>query len=116
MHLAKFLRYLMRLADEFGIAVVITNQVVSSPEAGPGGGGNSTKTPIGGNIIAHASTTRHAFLPFLTLRSSLLTNRSVQGATEKSARDDSYRQNLRQPLPSRERAKIRHSGRRHRGP
>ena len=29
MHLAKFLRYLLRLADEFGVAVVITNQVVA---------------------------------------------------------------------------------------
>ncbi|TBU00721.1 DNA repair protein Rad51, partial [Hamiltosporidium magnivora] len=29
-HLARFLRMLMRLADEFGVAVVITNQVVSS--------------------------------------------------------------------------------------
>ena len=27
MHLARFLRMLMRLADEFGVAVVITNQV-----------------------------------------------------------------------------------------
>jgi len=29
MHLARFLRTLMRLADEFGVAVVITNQVVA---------------------------------------------------------------------------------------
>lgn len=27
MHLARFLRMLMRLADEFGVAVLITNQV-----------------------------------------------------------------------------------------
>lgn len=27
MHLARFLRMLLRLADEFGVAVVITNQV-----------------------------------------------------------------------------------------
>lgn len=27
MHLARFLRFLLRLADEFGVAVVITNQV-----------------------------------------------------------------------------------------
>ncbi|XP_074595741.1 RAD51 recombinase homolog spn-A [Brevipalpus obovatus] len=56
MHLARFLRLLQRLADEFGIAVVITNQVVAQvdgmsmqPDA---------KKPIGGNILAHASTTR----------------------------------------------------------
>lgn len=29
MHLAKFLRMLQRIADEFGVAVVITNQVVA---------------------------------------------------------------------------------------
>ena len=29
MHLAKFLRMLLRLADEFGVAVMITNQVRS---------------------------------------------------------------------------------------
>ncbi|CAD6582350.1 MAG: recombinase rad51 [Cyphobasidiales sp. Tagirdzhanova-0007] len=58
-HLAKFLRMLMRLADEFGIAVVVTNQVVASVEnAGPMAGGGETKKPIGGNIMAHASTTR----------------------------------------------------------
>eukprot|EP01097_Dermamoeba_algensis_P005803 TRINITY_DN3664_c0_g1_i1.p1 TRINITY_DN3664_c0_g1~~TRINITY_DN3664_c0_g1_i1.p1 ORF type:complete len:348 (-),score=66.81 TRINITY_DN3664_c0_g1_i1:79-1122(-) len=56
MHLAKFLRQLQRLADEFGIAVVITNQVVAQVD------GNAMfadpKKPIGGNIMAHASTTR----------------------------------------------------------
>ncbi|KAJ3207771.1 recombinase rad51 [Entophlyctis luteolus] len=58
MHLAKFMRMLQRLADEFGIAVVLTNQVVAQVDAmafGP------TSKPIGGNIIAHASTTR--FVP-----------------------------------------------------
>lgn len=29
MHLAKFLRMLLRLADEYGVAVVLTNQVVA---------------------------------------------------------------------------------------
>jgi len=59
-HLAKFLRSLHRLADEFGVAVVITNQVVSSPDGASMFKGNE-KTPIGGNIIAHASTTRLMF-------------------------------------------------------
>ncbi|KAL8293521.1 hypothetical protein RQP46_000222 [Phenoliferia psychrophenolica] len=57
MHLAKFLRGLLRLADEFGIAVVITNQVVASVDNMPGQPADSKK-PIGGNILAHASTTR----------------------------------------------------------
>jgi DNA repair protein RAD51 len=99
MHLAQFLRQLTRLAEEFGIAVVITNQVCHScyvfriernfmlivqVVANPDGmsfAKDSTKpigmlfqmtffsTPLdsiqsfirngtGGNIIAHASTTR----------------------------------------------------------
>ncbi|MCJ1314292.1 recombinase rad51 [Agyrium rufum] len=58
-HLAKFLRALQRLADEFGIAVVITNQVVAQVDGGPSAMFNpDPKKPIGGNIIAHASTTR----------------------------------------------------------
>lgn len=55
--LAKFLRALMRLADEYGVAVVITNQVVAKVDAGPMAG-MENKTAIGGNIVAHASTTR----------------------------------------------------------
>lgn len=59
MHLAKFMRTLHRLADEFGIAVVITNQVVAQVDGGPSAMFNpDPKKPIGGNIIAHASTTR----------------------------------------------------------
>ncbi len=54
--LAQFMRQLQRLANEYGVAVVITNQVVSSPDAAMFSG-DGVK-PIGGNIIAHASTTR----------------------------------------------------------
>lgn len=57
MHLARFLRHLLRMADEFGIAVVITNQVVASVDGGTMFQADPKK-PIGGNIIAHASTTR----------------------------------------------------------
>ena len=56
MQLAQFLRQLTRLAEEFGIAVVITNQVVANPD-GMSFAKDANK-PIGGNIIAHASTTR----------------------------------------------------------
>jgi len=56
MHMAQFLRQLTRLAEEFGVAVLITNQVVANPD-GMSFAKDSTK-PIGGNIIAHASTTR----------------------------------------------------------
>jgi DNA repair protein RAD51 len=57
MHLARFLRTLLRLADEFGVAVVITNQVVAQVD-GAAMFATDPKKPIGGNIIAHASTTR----------------------------------------------------------
>ncbi|XP_045611466.2 DNA repair protein RAD51 homolog A [Procambarus clarkii] len=57
MHLARFLRMLLRLADEFGVAVVITNQVVAQVD-GAAMFAADPKKPIGGNIMAHASTTR----------------------------------------------------------
>lgn len=45
-------------ADEFGVAVVITNQVVAANlDGGSMFAGPSIK-PIGGNIMAHATTTR----------------------------------------------------------
>jgi len=58
MHLARFLRSLMRIADEFGVAVVITNQVVAKVDGGASMFNADPKQPIGGNIMAHASTTR----------------------------------------------------------
>lgn len=58
MHLARFLRMLLRLADEFGVAVVITNQVVAQVDGAAAMFSADPKKPIGGNIIAHASTTR----------------------------------------------------------
>ena len=55
--LGTFLRGLLQLCDIFGVAVVITNQV----KADPGGMSFAQQPkPIGGNIIAHASTTRVA--------------------------------------------------------
>ncbi|RTG84615.1 DNA repair protein RAD51 [Schistosoma bovis] len=59
MHLARFLRTLLRLADEFGVAVVITNQVVAQVD-GAAMFSADPKKPIGGNIMGHASTTRLA--------------------------------------------------------
>ncbi|XP_012285420.1 DNA repair protein RAD51 homolog A [Orussus abietinus] len=57
-HLARFLRMLLRIADEHGVAVVITNQVVAQVDGAASMFGGDQKKPIGGNIIAHASTTR----------------------------------------------------------
>ena len=56
MQLGQFLRQLTRLAEEFGVAVFLTNQVTADP-GGMSFAKDSTKA-IGGNIIAHASTTR----------------------------------------------------------
>lgn len=56
-HMGQFLRYLQRMADEFGCAVLITNQVVAQVDGGAMFAVDPKK-PIGGNIIAHASQTR----------------------------------------------------------
>merc|ERR1719336_3562218 len=50
--LNRFLRKLQRIADEHGVAVVITNQVMASPENSNPYGGAQFK-PIGGHIIGH---------------------------------------------------------------
>jgi len=57
MHLAQFLRQLLKISDEFGVAVVVTNQVVAQVD-GAAMFNADPKKPIGGNIMAHASTTR----------------------------------------------------------
>lgn len=55
--LGQTLSKLIKVAEEFNVAVYITNQVTSDP------GGASMfvadpKKPIGGHVLAHASTTR----------------------------------------------------------
>merc|ERR1712212_520569 len=59
MHLARFLRMLLRLADEFGVAVMLTNQVVAQVD-GAAMFSADPKKPIGGNIMAHGSTCERA--------------------------------------------------------
>ncbi|XP_069700751.1 meiotic recombination protein DMC1/LIM15 homolog [Periplaneta americana] len=55
--LAQFMSRLQKISEEYNVAVFITNQMTADPgasltfQADP-------KKPIGGNIIAHASTTR----------------------------------------------------------
>ena len=63
-HLARFLRMLLRLADEYGVAVVVTNQVVAQVD-GAAMFAADPKKPIGGNIMAHSSTTRLYFRYYL---------------------------------------------------
>ena len=57
-HLGRFLRALQNMAEEFGVAVVVTNQVVANVD---GMAMADPRKPIGGHIMAHASTTRLSF-------------------------------------------------------
>ncbi|CAK0793886.1 unnamed protein product [Prorocentrum cordatum] len=54
-----FFRKLRLLADQYGLAVVVTNQVMSSPDGGPAYMGPQVQ-PVGGHVIAHASQVRLA--------------------------------------------------------
>ena len=74
MALAQFLRTLQRLSDEFGVGVVITNQVVAQVDGAAMFSSNPQK-PIGGHIMAHAATTRYGhdkLVPCLTFSPSSL--------------------------------------------
>jgi len=55
--LGRFLNKLQKISEQFNVAVFITNQVMADP-----GGAMSyaidPKKPVGGHILAHASTTR----------------------------------------------------------
>ena len=57
-HLGRFLRQLQRLAEEFGVAIVVTNQVVAANLDGGGMFAGPSVKAIGGNIMAHGTTTR----------------------------------------------------------
>ena len=48
---------LLQIADEFNVAVVITNQVMSDPSGGAMFVADPKKA-VGGHVIAHASTIR----------------------------------------------------------
>ena len=56
MHLGKFLRHLTRLADEFGVAVVVTNQVVANPDGNAMPAGANALKPIGEHHGARSTT------------------------------------------------------------
>jgi len=51
-----YMHKLLRLAEIFNLAVVVTNQAQSDPT--PQYGSHLTERPAGGNILAHACTTR----------------------------------------------------------
>lgn len=53
--LGQYMSGLKKLAEEYNVAILITNQVMATPDAmamGP------TVKPIGGHVLAHAATTR----------------------------------------------------------
>lgn len=56
--LGRFLNKVMMLSEEFNICVLMTNQVQSDPGASALFAGVDGRKPIGGHVLAHASTTR----------------------------------------------------------
>jgi len=58
-HLAQMMSRLQKISEEYNVAVFITNQMTADPGAALSFVADPKK-PIGGNILAHASTTRIA--------------------------------------------------------
>jgi meiotic recombination protein DMC1 len=56
--LGQHLRKLSQMSEEFNIAVLIINQVQSDPGASALFASADGRKPIGGHVLAHASTTR----------------------------------------------------------
>ncbi|KAK3090949.1 hypothetical protein FSP39_016006 [Pinctada imbricata] len=56
-HLAQMLSRLQKIAEEYNVAVFVTNQMTADPGATMSFQADPKK-PIGGHILAHASTTR----------------------------------------------------------
>ncbi|KAH8723215.1 meiotic recombination protein-like protein dmc1 [Phaeosphaeriaceae sp. PMI808] len=56
--LNQFLSKLTHIAEEFNVAVLMTNQVQSDPGASALFAGADGRKPVGGHILAHASATR----------------------------------------------------------
>lgn len=53
-----YLRKLCQMAEEFNLVVFMTNQVQSDPGASALFAGADGRKPVGGHVLAHASTTR----------------------------------------------------------
>jgi meiotic recombination protein DMC1 len=56
-HLAQMMSRLQKISEEYNVTVFITNQMTADPGAALSFVADPKK-PIGGNILAHASTTR----------------------------------------------------------
>jgi meiotic recombinase Dmc1 len=59
-HLNQFMSSLNKLAEEFNVCALITNQVQACPDGAAAMFSANPLKPIGGHIVAHASTTRLA--------------------------------------------------------
>ena len=58
--LGQHLSHLIKIAEEFNVAVYVTNQVQSDPSGGMGAMFGDQKKPIGGNIMSTHTDTHHA--------------------------------------------------------
>ncbi|CAD6577416.1 MAG: Meiotic recombination protein dmc1 [Tremellales sp. Tagirdzhanova-0007] len=56
--LNQFLSRLQRIAEEFNVAILLTNQVQADPGAAAMFAAASSAKPVGGHVLAHASATR----------------------------------------------------------
>ncbi|RSH81258.1 Meiotic recombination protein dmc1 [Apiotrichum porosum] len=56
--LNQFLARLQKIAEEFNVAVILTNQVQADPGAAAMFAAASSAKPVGGHVLAHASATR----------------------------------------------------------
>jgi DNA repair protein RAD51 len=59
-HLNQFMSTLGKLAEEFNVCALVTNQVQACPDGAAAMFSSNPLKPIGGHIMAHASTTRLA--------------------------------------------------------
>eukprot|EP00166_Cyanidium_caldarium_P003123 ctg_302.g128 len=57
-HLNQFMSGLVKMAEEFNVAALITNQVQACPDGAAAMFVANPMKPIGGHVMAHASTTR----------------------------------------------------------
>nr|BAN65368.1 Rad51 protein, putative [Babesia bovis] len=58
MSLGKYFRALKRLADIYGVAVVVTNQVMARVDNMSSFMGGNDKVPVGGHVVAQNTQTR----------------------------------------------------------
>lgn len=60
--LGQLMSRLQKISEEYNVAVFVTNQITTDFNAPVEASNTNNPKPIGGNIIAHASTTRISFV------------------------------------------------------